>query len=148
MHAPPLPWALDALRSASVGRLGTLRGDRDAGLVSIDLVPFVFAWLAGPGPLGRLVSAVDHKPKSSQRLRRFANIQGTPQVTVLVDHYESDWTRLWWVRVRGVASELNGREQRAEALDALVAKYAQYLTMRPSGAVLSIEISDLSAWHA
>src|SRR5919205_4594415 len=49
-------------------------------------------------------TAVDAKRKSTQRLRRLANIEANPQVSMLVDHYDDDWTQLWWVRVDGEAS--------------------------------------------
>ena len=149
--ALPPPWALDALRSTQVGRLATRRGSggaTEAGADVVDLVPFVFAWLAGPGAFGRLVSAVDHKPKTRQRLQRFANIANNPNVTVLLDHYETDWTQLWWIRIRGVASELFGPIEQAEALDALAEKYDQYFERRPHGAVLSIDITEVRSWRA
>jgi PPOX class probable F420-dependent enzyme len=50
-----------------------------------------------------LYSAVDQKPKRSQRLRRIENARTRPQVTILVDHYDEDWARLWWIRIRGRA---------------------------------------------
>ena len=97
---------LDLAVAAPVGRLGTVNASG-----GIDLVPFVFAWQPGPTPLGRLVSAVDHKPKRSTRLRRFANVAARPAVTVLVDHYEEDWSRLWWVRIRGRGHEAAAAEE-------------------------------------
>ena len=42
--------------------------------------------------------AVDHKPKSTRDLRRLRNIRANDQVSVLVDDYADDWSRLWWVR--------------------------------------------------
>ena len=53
-----------------------------------------------------LYFVVDDKPKRSRDLKRLRNIAGNPRVSVLVDHYEDDWTRLWWVRVDGVAHVL------------------------------------------
>src|SRR5690606_37163913 len=43
-------------------------------------------------------SAVDAKPKSTLALRRLENVRANPAASLLVDHYEDDWTRLWWVR--------------------------------------------------
>src|ERR1700730_16782449 len=51
----------------------------------------------------RLYSAVDAKPKRTQRLRRLANIAANPRVSLLVDHYEEEWSRLWWARADGLA---------------------------------------------
>ena len=63
------------------------------------LVPVVFAVHEEV-----IYTAVDAKPKTTQRLRRLANIERNPQVTLLVDHYDEDWTQLWWVRADGVAT--------------------------------------------
>jgi PPOX class probable F420-dependent enzyme len=112
----------------------------------VDLVPFVFA-LDGEG---RIVSAVDHKPKKHQRLQRLENIRAVPDVTVLVDHYDDDWSTLWWVRARGRAEVIEvgaGRdEERAGAVAALVAKYDQYRDRPPEGPVIVIAIGELRAW--
>ena len=83
------------VRTAKVARLATTDPDGRP-----HLVPIVFV-LDGQ----TLYSAVDAKPKRSRRLRRVANARERPDVTVLVDHYEDDWGRLWWVRVRGRARE-------------------------------------------
>jgi len=75
------------------------------------LVPIVFA-LEGD----MLYSAVDRKPKRSSRLRRIENARARPEVTILIDHYEEDWGRLWWTRLRGRARVLNQGEERERAL--------------------------------
>ena len=101
-------------------------------------MPFVFAWLAEPAPLGRLVHAVDHKPKRHDRLQRLRNIAAHPEVTVLVDHYDEDWSALWWVRVRGRASVLDPGGD-ADGLAALVAKYEPYRLQPPAGPMVVIQ---------
>jgi PPOX class probable F420-dependent enzyme len=52
-----------------------------------------------------IYSAVDAKPKRSARLQRLANVASEPRCSLLVDHYEDDWSKLWWVRADGEASE-------------------------------------------
>jgi PPOX class probable F420-dependent enzyme len=135
--------ALARLAASRVGRLATVRADG-----GIDVVPFVFALDVA----GRIVSAVDHKPKRHQRLQRLDNIRAVPQVTVLVDHYEEDWSALWWVRARGVAEVVDADGDRdadhAAAVDALVAKYPQYRDHRPAGAAILITITELRGWQA
>jgi hypothetical protein len=73
------------VETARVARLATIDADGRP-----HLVPVVFV-LDGQ----RLYSAVDAKPKRSRRLRRLLNARERPDVTVLVDHYEDDWGRLW-----------------------------------------------------
>lgn len=76
----------ERVAAARVGRLATLDAEGRPHLVPICFV------------LERetLYSAIDEKPKRSKRLKRLENIRRHPEVTVLVDHYEEDWTRLWW----------------------------------------------------
>jgi len=104
-------------------------------------VPIVFA-LEGD----TLYSAVDRKPKRSQTLRRIENARARPDVTILVDHYEEDWSRLWWIRLRGRARVLDDGEERQRALELLREKYPQYLGEPPDGPVLAVDIAELREW--
>jgi len=51
--------------------------------------------------------------------------------TVLVDHYEDDWGRLWWVSLRGRARVLDAEEE-AERMCALCQGGARWDRLRPS----------------
>lgn len=95
-----------------------------------------------------LYTAVDRKPKRSRRLRRIENARARPDVTILVDHYDEDWTRLWWTRLRGRARVLDEGEERAHALELLVAKYPQYRAEPPDGPVLAVDVTDVREWAA
>jgi PPOX class probable F420-dependent enzyme len=125
------------LGAARVARLATAGADGRP-----HLVPVTFA-VAGDFAY----SAVDHKPKTTASLRRLRNIRQNPAVTLLADHYEDDWTRLWWVRADGRASILEpGDAARERPLDLLAAKYHQYQEHRPDGAVIAIEVTRWSGW--
>lgn len=80
-----------------------------------------------------LYSAVDKEPKRWQRLRRMENARERPDVTILVDHYDEDWTRLWWIRLRGHARVLDAVKERGRALAMLGKKYPQYGFEPPGG---------------
>jgi PPOX class probable F420-dependent enzyme len=84
------------------------------------LVPICFAVDEGGDTI---YSAVDAKPKTTPDLKRLRNIEANPRVTLLVDHYEDNWVRVWWVRVDGTA-EVCDRDELATRL--LAAKYPQY----------------------
>ena len=71
-----------------------------------------------------------------------------PWASLLVDHYEEDWDALWWVRVDGAAAVLEDGEEHEAALAALVAKYRQYTTAAPRGAVIAIAVERWSGWSA
>jgi PPOX class probable F420-dependent enzyme len=135
MDANEMRWRF---ASASVARLGTVRPDGRP-----HLVPVCFA-LDGDV----VVSVVDDKPKRSTRLRRFDNVRANPAVSLLVDHYNDDWTQLWWVRVDGTARLLEAGTEHARAIDLLVAKYAQYRALRPAGSVLVIAVEAWRVWSA
>jgi PPOX class probable F420-dependent enzyme len=105
------------------------------------IVPIVFA-------LDRdtLYFAVDAKPKKTTELARLKNIAANPAVSVLVDHYEDDWTRLWWVRADGTARVLTEHDEAEHAIDLLAKRYQQYVTERPHGPVVAIHIDRLTGW--
>ena len=117
-------------RLASVGRDGRPH-----------LVPIVFA-LDGE----TIYSVVDEKPKRSTRLQRVENLRERDAAAVLVDHYDDDWTQLWWVRADGRARVLDGAEREAERAVALLA--ARYPQQRAAGAVLAVDVERWSGWSA
>ncbi|GGN01242.1 PPOX class F420-dependent oxidoreductase [Terrabacter tumescens] len=123
--------------AARVARLATVRpGGRP------HLVPIVFV------VSGDVVwSAVDDKPKSTRALQRLANIEANPSVALLVDHYDDDWTQLWWVRAEGRAEVVElGAAGTAAALDSLAQKYPQYAAHRPAGPFVRVNVTRWSGW--
>ena len=93
-----------------------------------------------------LYSAVDRKPKRTAALKRLENIREHRQVAVLVDRYDEDWSRLWWVRLDGRARLVEDERERARAVGLLAAKYEQYGREPPDGPVLAIEIERRRGW--
>ena len=106
-------------------------------------MPIVFA-LDGD----TLYSAVDEKPKRSRTLRRMENARVRPGVSVLVDHYEDEWSRLWWVRLRGRARVLDEGAEAERALSLLAGKYGQYRERPPGLPVLAIDVDEWRGWSA
>lgn len=128
------------LETAPVARLATL----DARLRP-HLVPICFAY---DGSV--FYSAIDRKPKRvpPNRLARLKNIKGTPQVALLLDEYDEDWTQLWYVLVRGKAALVSVRAERKRALRLLRAKYAQYASgmLADDAPILRISPRRITAW--
>ena len=85
----------------------------------------------------------DVKAKSTLDLRRLANIRSHPAVSLLVDHYDEDWSSLWWIRVDGSARIEIENEA---AVAALTTKYEQYRRQPPPGAVIAIDVEAWRAW--
>jgi PPOX class probable F420-dependent enzyme len=121
---------------ARVGRLATTTPDGRP-----HVVPCCFA-LSGTG----LYTAVDAKPKSSSRLQRVRNLEGNPAAALVVDHYEENWTNLWWVRIDGIARIVASGSERDAAFELLAAKYAQYQREPPPGPAIAIDIRTWRAW--
>ena len=90
-------------------------------------LPIVFAPSAGA-----LWSPVDGKPKRSAALARLRLLEREPRVSLLLDHYTDDWTRLWWLELRGraelVRADAEADPRIAAPAAALRAKYPQYAT--------------------
>jgi PPOX class probable F420-dependent enzyme len=107
------------LNHQRVARLATLgsKGYPDA-------VPICFACVEG-----MIYTPIDEKPKSvpPASLRRVRNILARPEVCVVWDRYEDDWTP--WLQVTGRASLVEDRDERARALTALRRRYPQYREM-------------------
>ncbi len=134
-------WAVEMLRTARVGRLATAGADGQP-----HAVPVCFA-LVGE----RIYWAVDDKPKRSRALRRIRNITENPRVSLVVDVWDEDWSRLCWVMAEGTAAVVSDAAERARALDALVTKYPQYAAMRlttTAGDVVAITPSRVIGWQA
>ena len=134
------------LRGWPVASLATL-GERGQPHV----VPIVFARIGG-----EIWSPIDGKPKAGGELVRIRNVRRDPRISLLLEHYEEDWTRLWWLRVDGeaevvaLAGSRTDREVEA-ALAALRRKYPQYEEVPligPSATLLRMRIGSLRGWCA
>jgi PPOX class probable F420-dependent enzyme len=133
-------WAVELLRTARVGRLATVGGD-GRPLV----VPVCYAF-----DDTRVYSAVDPKPKRTRELRRLRNIADNPQVSLVVDEYDEEWTRLRYVIVEGRADILTRGADFAHAIDLLIAKYPQYHGLglaRDAGTVIRLVPDRLLHWR-
>jgi PPOX class probable F420-dependent enzyme len=124
--------------SARVARLATVSAD---GLPHI--VPVTFAVAAD-----MIYTAIDAKPKTTRDLRRLRNIRHSPRVAVLADHYDENWTALWWVRADGDASVLDDPAELPEPVSLLVSRYRQYAQTPPAGPVIAIRVTRWTGWSA
>lgn len=134
---------------------------RRATLATIDpgglprLVPICFVL---EPDVAILWTPLDEKPKAvgdPRRLARVTDILERSAVSVLVDRWDEDWTRLAWVRCHGSASlvdpggnvDQGGHGGHREAIVALRAKYAQYadhaLESRP---MVRIALDRVTSW--
>ena len=133
-------------------QIAFLERQRVARLATVDeqgrphALPVCFAVLDGA-----LYTPIDEKPKRGdpRALRRVRNILARPEVCLVADHYDEDWTRLAWLQVRGKAALVDDPDERARALAALRARYQQYRPMDlESRPLIKIAPERIVAWAA
>ena len=134
----PVTEARRRFAAARVARLATVRPDGRP-----HLVPVVFA--LSPGDL--LYTATDGKPRTTGRLVRPDGVVVAPQVSLLVDHYEEDWSRLWWVRADAVVERVTDGET-ADGMRMLTLRYPTYRSIPPPGPMLALRVTRWVAWSA
>jgi PPOX class probable F420-dependent enzyme len=125
------------LKAGRIARLATVRADGRP-----HVVPIVYAME------GDLIHTIaDPKPKRDLDLLRNRNIAANPAVSLLVDEYEEDWMRIWWVRADGAAHVVESGPERDATIRLLRAKYPQYETWTtPFGAATVIRVERLTSW--
>ena len=132
---------LELLTLARVGHLAT--ADENA---RPHVIPVCFS------TDGRYIySVLDQKPKRTAltRLRRVKNILANPQATLLVDHYEEDWGKLWYIMVSGQADLVMGGQEQTNAISLLREKYRQYREMDIAlNPVIKITPENIVSWGA
>ena len=123
---------------APIGRLATVRSNGRP-----HVVPICFVLTNDV-----VYSAVDDKPKRHRRLQRISNVKATEAASLLIDEYEDDWSRLWWIRLDGRARLVDNTAEAERAISLLSDKYPQYLDRPPSGPVLAIDVQRWVGWSA
>jgi PPOX class probable F420-dependent enzyme len=99
-----------------------------------------------------LFSAIDAKPKTPgpQGLKRIRNIRENPRVSVVIDRYDEEWSRLRYVIIQGQAEILTEGGAFSRGVDLLLAKYPQYRSMgldRDAGLMIRVEPGRVTAWQ-
>ena len=147
-----MPRRLQPISDAIQAKLGEVRVARLATLgaeYSPHIVPVCFAY---DGKV--FYSAVDLKPKrvAPEKLARLQHIRARSRVALLIDQYDEDWSRLWYILVRGKAKLIpnSAYKERAEAIRQLKAKYPQYAAgMLPDDApIIRITPERITSWGA
>ncbi len=124
--------------ASAVARLATVRPDGTP-----HAVPVTFA-VGGEV----LYTAVDRKPKHHERLQRLANLRHEPRCALLVDHYQADWSGLWWVRADGEAVVVDDPDSTHPGLALLTDRYPQYRDAPPQGPLIVVTVVRWTGWAA
>ena len=129
-----------------------LYAQRVARLATVDehskphVVPVCFAYADGI-----VYIVLDAKPKRVpvRELRRVRNLIANPDVQLLADVWDENWTRLAYLQLRGTALVLEAGPEQAEAVRLLRERYSQYASMPLDDApVIRIEVTSYVAWGA
>src|SRR6478752_7257141 len=109
------------IRSARIAHLAT--ADRSG---QPHVVPICFAF---DGKC--FYSPIDEKPKRSApaNLKRLRNIRDNPQVSLVIDNYDENWSKLAYVLITGAARIMQRGQKHRRAVTLLRRKYSQYRTM-------------------
>jgi PPOX class probable F420-dependent enzyme len=124
------------LESERVGRLAFLDDERHPRVL-----PVTYALHDGA-----IWSAIDSKPKRTAEPARLRYLQARPEAALCVDVYDDDWSKLRWIQVLGRVEVLDAAGHEA-ALEALVARYAQYRAEPPPGPLLRLVIERTICWR-
>ena len=67
---------------------------------------------------------IDEKTKRSgpENLKRVKNIQENPKVALLIDEYNEDWTKLYFIMIQGKASIVGGKKLEQNEMQLLAHK--------------------------
>jgi PPOX class probable F420-dependent enzyme len=132
------------IQRVRVARLATIDSD-----FKPHLVPVVFVFDGN-----HFFIPVDEKRKKAkpEKLRRIKNIQGNPNVALLIDEYNEDWTRLAFVMIQGIASIMKSRPhadiQVQKALKRLTIKYTQYQRVGTGEILIRIKPEKVVSWRS
>jgi PPOX class probable F420-dependent enzyme len=125
---------------------------RVARLATVDsefkpyLVPVVFVFDGN-----HFFIPVDEKRKVArpEKLKRIRNIRDNPNVALLIDQYDEDWTKLAFVMIQGkalVSSKREGSIQVRQAYEKLMTKYIQYQKVGMGEMCIIITPKKVASW--
>ena len=138
--------------------LAFLVAERRAILATIDpdgrprLIPICFVVDAVDPARVRVLTPLDDKPKAvddKHALARVRDIRARPDVSVLVERWDEDWSRLAWLRLDGRATVVEPGDALTDAIRRLREKYPQYESHAlESSPMIAIDVERSKSWGA
>ena len=116
------------------------------------LVPIVFVF---DNDLNCYFIPIDEKTKRAgpENLKRVKNIQENPKVALLIDEYNEDWTKLYFIMIQGKASIVGGKKLEQNEMQLLEKahkllcnKYPQYQKISVGEYLIMIMPHKVIAW--
>jgi PPOX class probable F420-dependent enzyme len=121
------------------------------------LVPICFTLASAGATEPVLYTPLDDKPKATADVRALARVRdilSRPEVSLLFDHWDEDWSRLGWLRLGGRAALLEptsgaSHDRHRAAVATLRLRYPQYLEHaideRP---LITVTVTSVASWSA
>jgi len=128
------------IKGAKVARLATV--DQKLHLYVVPVV-FVFHENSFFIPLDEKTKTVN-----SRNLKRVKNIEKNPNVTLLIDKYQNDWKKLFFLMIHGKAKMIDGDSKLMEKVHKLlISKYPQYKKIGMGNSCIRINPTKVTFWN-
>jgi len=128
------------IKEAKVARLATV----DQKLHPY-VVPVVFVFYENS-----FFIPLDEKTKTvnSRNLKRVKNIEKNPNVTLLIDKYQNNWKKLFFLMIHGKAKMIDGNSKLMDKIHKLlISKYPQYKKIGIGNSCIRINPTKVTFWN-
>ncbi len=129
-----------------------IKGAKVARLATVDqkshpyVVPVVFVFHENSFfiPLDEKVKTVNPR-----KLKRVKNIEKNPNVTLLIDKYQNDWKKLFFLMIHGRATVIDGKNSKLmdKIHKLLISKYPQYKKIGIGNSCIKINPTKVTYWN-
>ena len=128
------------IKRAKVARLATV--DQKSHPYVVPVV-FVFHENSFFIPLDEKVKTVN-----ARKLKRVKNIEKNPNVTLLIDEYQNDWKKLFFLMIHGKATVTDGKNSKImdKVHKLLISKYPQYKKIGVGNSCIKINTTKVTFW--
>jgi PPOX class probable F420-dependent enzyme len=115
-------------------------------------IPICFIVDAADPAHVRVLTPLDDKPKAvddKRDLARVRDIRARPAVSLLIERWDEDWSRLAWLRLDGRAELVEPADVPPDVVQRLRDKYPQYVSHAlESSPMIAIHIERARSWGA
>jgi len=128
-----------------------IKGAKVARLATVDqksqpyVVPVVFVFHENSFfiPLDEKVKSVNPR-----KLKRVKNIEKNPNVTLLIDKYQNDWKKLFFLMIHGKATVIDRKNSKLmdKIHKLLISKYPQYKKIGVGNSCITIKPTKVTFW--
>jgi len=132
--------------------LTLIKGAKVARLATVDqksypyVVPVVFVFHENS-----FFIPLDYKTKTvnPKNLKRVKNIQKNPNVALLIDKYQNNWKKLFFLMIHGKATVIDGKNRKLmdKVHKLLISKYPQYKKIGIGNSCITIQPKKVTFWN-